>query len=149
MTQQVRRTAKIVLALSLMGVSAYAETTTHRVVIQVNQSDPAIMSLALNNGANILAYFDRQHEKVEIEFVTFGPGINMLRNTSPVKDQVQQLADAPFSSRVRFLVCKNTKDSMESTEGNSITLLPDATLVPSGAARLIELQERGWTYFRP
>jgi uncharacterized protein len=38
---------------------------------------------------------------------------------------------------------------MEKTEGHAIAILPDATIVPSGVIRLMELQEQGWSYVRP
>jgi intracellular sulfur oxidation DsrE/DsrF family protein len=38
---------------------------------------------------------------------------------------------------------------MEKKEGHPISILPEASLVPSGAVRLIELQEQGWSYLRP
>jgi intracellular sulfur oxidation DsrE/DsrF family protein len=38
---------------------------------------------------------------------------------------------------------------MEKREGQSITILPEASLVPSGVITLMELQEEGWSYVRP
>jgi len=37
---------------------------------------------------------------------------------------------------------------MEKTEAHAISILPDATIVPAGVVRLMELQEQGWSYFR-
>jgi intracellular sulfur oxidation DsrE/DsrF family protein len=38
---------------------------------------------------------------------------------------------------------------MEKKEGHAISILPEATIVPSGVVRLMELQEQGWSYVRP
>ena len=38
---------------------------------------------------------------------------------------------------------------MEKTEGREISMISDATVVPSGVVRLMELQEQGWSYVRP
>jgi intracellular sulfur oxidation DsrE/DsrF family protein len=38
---------------------------------------------------------------------------------------------------------------MEKAEGKVISVVPDATIVPSGVVRLMELQEQGWSYVRP
>jgi intracellular sulfur oxidation DsrE/DsrF family protein len=38
---------------------------------------------------------------------------------------------------------------MEKTEGKAVPIIADATLVPSGVVRLMELQEQGWSYVRP
>ena len=38
---------------------------------------------------------------------------------------------------------------MEKAEGKEVTLIPEATIVPAGVVRLLELQEQGWAYMRP
>ena len=45
--------------------------------------------------------------------------------------------------------CSNTKEGMEKKEGQPITVLSEAVVVPSGVVRLMELQEKGWSYVRP
>jgi hypothetical protein len=129
---------------------AAADKKEHRVSIQVDQNDPAVMNLALNNANNIMEQYKSQGETVQIEIVTYGPGLNMLRaDTSPVQDRIKQTIDASFPSSVKFMACNNTKQGMEKREGKAISLVSQAELVPSGAVRLIELQEKGWTYLRP
>lgn len=121
----------------------------HRVVIQVDQNDPAVMNLALNNATNIFEYYLKKDEPVEINIVTFGPGLHMLRDTSPVRDRIKQLKDLAFPGKIEFSACSNTKQAMEKREGQPIAILPDARLVPSGVVTLTELQEKGWSYVRP
>jgi len=38
---------------------------------------------------------------------------------------------------------------MEKKEGHPISVLPGVVVVPSGVIRLMELQEKGWSYLRP
>ena len=121
----------------------------HRVVIQVDQNDPAVMNLALNNATNIFEYYLKKGEPVEINIVTYGPGLHMLRDTSPVRDRIKQLKDLAFPGKIEFSACNNTKQAMEKREGQPIAILPDARLVPSGVVTLTELQEKGWSYVRP
>jgi len=129
---------------------AAADKKEHRVSIQVDQNDPALMNLALNNANNIMEQYKSQGETVQIEIVTYGPGLHMLRaDTSPVQDRIKQTIDASFPSSVKFMACNNTKQGMEKREGKAVSLVSQAELVPSGAVRLIELQEKGWTYLRP
>lgn len=139
------------LMLALMTASgAAADKKEHRVAIHVDQNDPAVMNLALNNANNIIEYYKSKDEPVQIEVVTYGPGLHMLRaDTSPVQDRIKQAADTSFPSRVKFIACGNTRDGMEKREGKSVSLVSQAEIVPSGAVRLIELQEQGWSYLRP
>ena len=62
------------------------------------------MNLALNNAANVEQYYKDRGEKVEIEVVTFGPGLHMLRDdTSPVKDRIKAIAEKPAVGLVQGL----------------------------------------------
>jgi hypothetical protein len=120
----------------------------HRLVLQVNSDDPAMMNLALNNATNVEQYYKNLGEKVEIEVVTFGAGLHMLRDdTSPVKDRIKAIADK--TSSITFRACGNTQDNMGKAENKKIPLISQATVVKSGVVRVMELQEQGWTYVRP
>jgi|ERR1700746_3183749 uncharacterized protein len=122
----------------------------HRVVIQVDQNDPAVMNLALNNATNLIEYYRAKGQDVSVDIVTYGPGLNMLRtDTSPVQDRVARLKDYAFPSKVQFSACGVTKQNMEQKEGHPIDIVKDAVVVPSGVAHLMELQEKGWSYVRP
>ncbi len=138
------------LLIGSVGAGLAAEAKIHHVSIQVDQNDPAIMNLALNNASNIMETYKEKGEEVEIELVAYGPGLNMLRDdTSPVKDRLKQIAELSFPSKIKFSACSITKSGMEKREGHPISIVPEANLVPSGAVRLMELQESGWTYLKP
>ena len=108
------------------------------------------MNLALNNATNVIEYYRGKNEEVEVDIVTYGPGLHMLRDdTSPVQDRLKRLKELAFPSKVQFSACNNTRQGMAKTEGKEIPVVADATVVPSGVVRLMELQEQGWSYIRP
>jgi len=146
-----RRCAGVVLmSMALASTGLAANGKTHRIAIQVDQNDPQVMNLALNNATNVIEYYRARHENVDVDIVTYGPGLHMLRaDTSPVQDRIKRLKDMAFPGKIQFSACNNTKQGMEKTEGHAISILPDATIVPSGVVRLMELQEHGWSYVRP
>jgi uncharacterized protein len=120
----------------------------HRLILQVNSNDPAMMNLALNNATNVVEYYKGMGKKVSIEIVTFGPGLHMLRqDTSPVKARVETLALS--TPEISFKACANTQENMRKAENKDIILIPQATLVSSGVVRVMELQEQGWSYVKP
>ena len=122
----------------------------HRIAIQVDQNDAAVMNLALNNATNVIQYYREKGEVVDVDVVTYGPGLHMLRaDTSPVQDRIKALKDLAFPSKIQFSACNNTKEGMEKKEGHAIEILPEAVIVPSGVVRLMELQGKGWSYLRP
>jgi uncharacterized protein len=138
------------MSMAFASASLAADGKTHRIAIQVDQNDPQIMTLALNNAGNVIEYYRTKNEDVDIDIVAFGPGLHMLRaDTSPVQDRVRRLKDMVFPGKIQFSACNNTKQGMEKAEGHAISILADATIVPSGVVHLMELQEQGWSYVRP
>src|ERR1700748_233634 len=101
-----KKTRDVVWAFTVCAVAAFLAISAaaqnkevaagkgHRLILQVNTNDPAMMNLALNNAANVDQYYSNLGEPVEIEIITFGPGLHMLReDTSPVKDRIKSLAE--------------------------------------------------------
>jgi intracellular sulfur oxidation DsrE/DsrF family protein len=87
-------------------------------------------------------------KKVLIEVVTFGPGLHMLReDTSPVKARIETLALS--TPEITFKACGNTRENMRKAENKDIPIIPQAKVVSSGVVRVMELQERGWSYVKP
>lgn len=144
--------ATLLLALALIGTnSAVAEEhdgDIHRIVIQVSSNDPATMNLALNNASNINKYYMDQGEEAEIEVVTFGPGLHMLRgDTSPVIARIDSMAQN--YDNIHYKACANTMKKMARQSGKPIKLLDHVGQVPSGVIHIIERQEQGWSYIKP
>ena len=123
-----------------------AEAKVHKVAIQVNQNEKGVMDLALNNAKNISDYYKAKGEDVTIEIVAFGPGLQMLRAESPVKDRIAVLSLE--NPNVTFAACAVTQNSMSRADGKPITLLSEAKITPSGVVRLMELQSQGYAYIR-
>jgi uncharacterized protein len=145
-----RRFVTIALLSMAFASSALAEGKTHHIAVHVDQNDPQVMNMALNNVTNVIEYYRARNEDVEIDIVAYGPGLHMLRaDTSPVQDRIKHLKEIASPGKIQFSACNNTKMGMEKTEGHAIAILPDATIVPSGVIRLMELQEQGWSYVRP
>jgi uncharacterized protein len=131
-----------------MAETATPNSKDHRLILQVNTSDPASMNLALNNATNVAQYYKDRGERVKIEVITFGPGLNMLReDTSPVKTRIETMAlSAP---EVSFKACGNTRENMRKAENKDIPIISQAQVVKSGVVRVMELEEQGWTYVKP
>ncbi len=120
----------------------------HRLAIQVNENRPESMNLALNNAKNVLDHYKAKGEKAEIEIVTYGPGLHMLRDdTSPVKVRIAEMSLA--EPTLKFIACANTHANQSKAEQKPVTLVSEAQMAPSGVVRLMELQRQGYAYVRP
>ena len=128
--------------------SAADQKQPHRLSVQVDVNDPAVMNLALNNVSNAAQHYSELGQKVEIELVAFGPGLHMLRDdTSPVKERIKSMSEA--MPNLTFAACGNTRENMTRAEAKDIPIISQAKVVKAGVVRLMELQERGWSYLRP
>lgn len=115
----------------------------HKIVLQLSDGDPRKQALVLSVANNLLKHYDP--DKVAIEVVAFGPGIDLLRSESPSRKQVESL----ISQSVRFDVCLNTVDTLERETGHRPEIMPSATPVQVGVAQILFLTENGYTLVRP
>ena len=137
------------LSIGFASGAFAADGKTHRIAIQIDQNDPAVMNMVLNNATNVIEHYRGKGEDVDVEIVAYGPGMHMLRaDTSPVADRIKHLKET-VAGKIQFSACNNTKQGMEKAEGHAVPIVPEATVVPSGVVRLMELQEQGWSYVRP
>lgn len=128
--------------------SAAEQAAGEKVILHVDQNDPKVMELALNNVNNLVSYYKQNGQTVQIEVVTYGPGLNMLRqDTSPVKDRIASIALE--NQNVQFIACGNTLENMTKKEGTKPPLVSEAKLVPAGIVRIIELERQGYVYIKP
>jgi hypothetical protein len=145
-----RLAAAILLSIAFTASVLAADGKTHRIAIQIDQNDPQVMNMVLNNATHVIEYYRDKNEDVDVEIVAFGSGQHMLRSdSSPAQDRFKRLKDMVFPSKIQFSARNNTKQGMEKAEGHAIPIVPEATIVPSGVVRLMELQEAGWSYVRP
>jgi intracellular sulfur oxidation DsrE/DsrF family protein len=129
-------------------MSSSVTNTAHRVAIQVNQNDKAVMELALNNAKNVIEYYAANGEAATVEIVAYGPGLHMLRSdTSPVRERIAVMSLE--NPGVTFAACGNTQANQSKAENKPVVLVSEAKVTPSGVVRLMELQEEGYAYIRP
>jgi intracellular sulfur oxidation DsrE/DsrF family protein len=143
---------KTLIASSLLAIilatATFAEGVTHRVAIHVDENDPQVMNMALNNAQNVASYYESQGDTVIIQMVTYGPGLNMLIDgKSPVADRISAMSLE--LENLTFAACANTMAGMTKKTGKDVVLLDEAQVVPSGVVQLISLQEDGYAYIRP
>ena len=115
----------------------------HKIVLQLSDNDPRKQALVLSVANNLLKFYDP--DKVAIEVVAFGPGIDLLRSENPSRKQVESL----IAQGVRFDVCLNTVDTIERETGRRPDIMPAATPVQVGVGQILLLIENGYTLVRP
>ena len=134
--------------LATRNAVAEGEKKLHRLAIHVDQNDVDVMKLALNNTRNANELYKELGDELAVEIVCYSQGLHMLRDdTSPVKNEIRELRKVV--PQVAFRACNNTKNAMEKREGKPVPIISEATIVPAGIVRLVQLQEEGYHYVKP
>lgn len=115
----------------------------HFIALQLSDSDAKKERLVLSVASNLLKAYGP--DKVAVEVVTFGPGIDLLRDAN----EHRALVDSLVTQGVRFSVCGNTLDSIARETGKRPAINPLAVEVKVGVGHLLDLTERGFTIVRP
>lgn len=115
----------------------------HRIALQLSDNDPKKQGLVISIAYNLLKAYDP--DKIAIEVVTFGPGIDLLRPENGNRKLVESLV----AQGVRFDVCLNTVDTIERETGHRPDIIPVATPVQVGVGQILTLTENGYTLVRP
>src|SRR4051794_25699558 len=122
------------VAAIAVATPASAQTATHgmknRLVIQVTDNDPARWNMVLNNTKNAQDDVGGA-DKIDIEIVTYGPGINMLKKDSPVGERIGELV----KSGVKVVGCENT---MKAFKIDKSEMLATIGYVPAGVTELMK-----------
>lgn len=115
----------------------------HKIAVQISSGNPDVQNMALNNTVNLIT--DLGMDNVQIEVVAYGPGLSIMTDKSVAAERVRSLE----KQGVKFSACHNTMEAVERKTGKMPVLLDGVGIVPSGASRIVELQEKGYTYLRP
>lgn len=120
---------------------------THRILFHVAADDVGAMSHAISAADNAMKFYRARGESVAIEIVANGAGVRMMRaDLSPVAPSIAYLHQT--YPGIVLSACGTTLRLMTAREGAEPPLLPGVTVTPAGIARIIELEEEGWSYVR-
>jgi uncharacterized protein len=115
----------------------------HRILLQLSDNDPKKQSLVISVAYNLLKLYDP--DKVAIEVVAFGPGIDLLFPDNANRQRIESLV----AQGVKFDICLNTVDTIERDTGKRPQYIPAATPVQVGVGQILSLTENGYTLVKP
>lgn len=115
----------------------------HHLALQLSDNDPKKEALTISVAYNLLKYYGP--DRIAVEVVTFGPGIDLLRAGNAHRAEVDSLV----SQGVQFDICMNTVETIERETGKPVDINPHAVKVAAGVAQILALTEKGFTLVRP
>jgi intracellular sulfur oxidation DsrE/DsrF family protein len=129
-----------VFLLSFIGSAIAVEPIKYRVLLSVSEDSVEKMQLAINSAYNLQKEFGRQN--VEVNIVTFGPGVRNLIYYSPLGEFISHAV----TRGVRIVACEN---SMKQAKLRSVDMNKSIHYVASGVVDITIKQAEGWQYIRP
>jgi len=133
--------ASEVVKLSAIDEKPFAET---HLVLQLSDADEAKQSMVLSNANNLIKYYGGP-DAIDIEIVTFGPGVKLLFSNTKFRSRIESL----IANEVRFVICQNTLDTIARKTHKVPEILPQAIHVRAGIAHIIERAKQGYIVVRP
>ena len=115
-----------------------------QIVLQMGDDNPETQSRVLSVANNLIKHYGGP-DFVDIEIVTYGPGISLLYLDNPNHERISSL----LTNAVRFVSCLNTLDTIERTTGERPEVIPEAIPVQAGIARIVERAQQGFVVIRP
>lgn len=137
------------MLLSLNAIAAVQEPplpetfAENKVVLQISDPNPFKQTLVLNVANNLIKHYGV--DNIDIEIVAFGPGLRLLMADNTNLKRINSLA----SSGARFSACNNTLHNFGKKLGKNPELVNSATIVPAGAARILQLNKAGYQILKP
>ena len=116
-----------------------------KMVIQITSMDSAENKMALNSAGNLKKLLGK--DAIDVEIVVYGPGISMLKSNGRSADKIKALM---ADRGVKVSVCEGALKAYANRHGgNELEIIEGVSKVPTGAIRILELQEQGYAYLRP
>ncbi|NOQ89677.1 MAG: hypothetical protein GQ549_01885 [Gammaproteobacteria bacterium] len=135
----------ISLLTFLLLVPGLSYAADRKMVIQVNSKDVTTQKMALNSAKNLKKLLGKN--SVDVEVVVYGRGITLLKSSGRSAEKIQSLMT---DYGVNVSVCNGAlKAYAKRHGGQGLEIIKGVSRVPTGALRILELQEQGYAYLRP
>ena len=122
-------------------------TSQHKILFHLTRGDLAAAKELLDELEYLLQNPPMPEHKLLVEVIVNSDGLNLLRaDTSPFPDRIKRIKQT--YDNVIFAACRNTMERLQREQGIAVELLPEAIVIESGVAGVIDRQQNGWAYIR-
>ena len=118
-----------------------------KVLLHVTSDDPYRLNSLLTETENILREYQSRQQKVAIQILANGKGLNLLRSDkSPYGKRIAEL-QKKYDNLI-FMACARAMERVQQTTGKAVPLLPNTHITPSALTEALNRQREGWTYIK-
>lgn len=130
-----------------LQVNALNEAKPWRVLLHVTSDDSYRLNILLNEAESILKEYQDKQQKVAIQILANGKGLNLLRNDkTPYAKRIAELQSK--YDNIIFMACAKAMARVQQKTGKQVELLPNTLIAPSAIGEVLTRQRDGWTYIK-
>lgn len=133
------RPIRTLLFVLLLPAMLLAQSGKHHVLFAMTSPNSPDWTLTMGNIRNLVNGL--KPESVDVEVVSYGPGIAMVKKDSSAAEDIQKLE----KEGVSFVACENSMRRMQMSKAD---LVPGVGTVPSGIVEVVKKEEAGWSYVK-
>jgi intracellular sulfur oxidation DsrE/DsrF family protein len=117
-----------------------------KIVVQVSDANPLRLKMALDETENLLKSYRQAEQKLDIEIVANGGGLDLLRSdVTPYKERIGAM-QAKYPN-LDVVVCNQSIDALRKS-GVTVHLLPNVRKTSSALDEISARLQQGWDYVR-
>ncbi|MGD8926871.1 MAG: DsrE family protein, partial [Thioalkalispiraceae bacterium] len=118
-----------------------------KVLLHVTSDDRYRLNALLNETENVLKEYQHKQQKVAIQILANGKGLDFLRNDkSQFGKRIAEL-QSRYDNLV-FTACAVAMARVKQETGKDVQLLPNTKVTPSALDEVLRRQKEGWTYIK-
>lgn len=118
-----------------------------KLMLHVSTANPNRLNIVLNEAESLLKEYAKTSRKLNIEILTNGEGLALTTNNGRDYNQRLQSLQQKYSN-LAVMVCGETLNRIQRTQGKKLKLLPNTNIVPSAINQIVKRQHDGWSYIR-
>jgi len=142
-----KQDTSLVSLANQVQVNQPSSTQAWKVLLHVTSDEPHRLETLLNETEKILSEYDNRQQKVAIQVLANGKGLNLLR--SDKSKYGKRIADLQKKyDNLIFMACAKAMSRVQQKTGNSVELLPATQIAPNALGEVLDKQRQGWTYIK-
>ncbi len=121
--------------------------SARKIMLHVSTNDEYRLNIMLEETEHLLKASREGGEKVFVEILTNGPGLELVKKSGSQSAQRLQELQTRYDN-LFVTACAQAIERVRRDKGVDLELIPNTTVVRSSLSEVLERQREGWTYIR-
>ena len=118
-----------------------------KIMLHVSTNDEYRLNIMLEETEHLLKTSQQGNEKVFVEILTNGPGLELVKKSGSRSALRLQELQTRYDN-LFVTACAQAIERVRIDKGIELELIPNTTVVRSSLSEVLERQREGWTYIR-